>query len=299
VRGGLVLLYHRVVSLDHDPQQLAVTPARFADHLEVLGRDGVPMTLAGLVATARAGTMPRGAFALTFDDGYADVLEIAAPMLAAASIPATVFVTARAADDHREFWWDEVERQVLLTPHLPSPVRLPIDDAEMAWETATPAQRRLLYEALCERLRGLSAASRRRTLDALAALTGVPTVARASHRRLSTDQVIALSRMDGITIGSHSISHPSLSRLPRGAQRGEVAGGKQALESCLGQPVTAMAFPFGDTGDDDVAEAGVTLACTTDADSVRADTDPLRIPRLVVRNWTRDEFSERWAAWTA
>jgi peptidoglycan/xylan/chitin deacetylase (PgdA/CDA1 family) len=300
--GGLVLLYHRVTTLDRDPHQLAVTPERFADHLGVLCRHGRPMTLASLVA--ERGTLPSGAFAITFDDGYADVLETAAPLLADAGVPATVFVTAGGSDVGREFWWDELERHLLDGARLPARLTLPIDGAAIEWDASSETARQTTYVDLCARLRRMTGASRRRTLDALAAITGVPIEPRPSHRRLSNDQIAALSRSSGITIGSHTMSHSALAGIPADERQRELAGAKSALEAVTGTAVNTMAYPFGGASDlpdgiaVDARAAGVTLACTTQPDSVRVDTDPLHVPRLVIRNWAREEFSARWSSWT-
>lgn len=296
VPGGLVLLYHRVVSLDLDPQELAVTPERFSAHLDVLQRRGVPMSLPGLMAAARRNDIPTGAFAITFDDGYADVLEVAAPLLVAAGIPATVFVTAGLGEHEREFWWDELERYLLTPGTLPSHVRIPIDGVEREWEVSRPEDRYRVYAELCAVLRDVSVLARMQALDTLRAMTDNAITARPTHRRLSRQQIVELSRLPGFTIGSHSMSHPALSARPAGEQLQELAGGKQALEWTLRMPVTSLAYPFGDAGEARVD--GVTLACTTEPASVGADTDPLRIPRLLIGDWTGEEFSARWSAWT-
>src|SRR3954470_15948888 len=105
---ALILLYHRVATPTRDPQLLSVSPERFAEHLEVVRRCAEPVALAGILAQ---GEGPRAA--ITFDDGYADNLHEAAPLLAAAGVPATVFVVSGQVGTTDEFWWDELERVLL------------------------------------------------------------------------------------------------------------------------------------------------------------------------------------------
>jgi peptidoglycan/xylan/chitin deacetylase (PgdA/CDA1 family) len=91
-----VLCYHAV---SDDPSAwiagMAVTPDQFAAHLRTildLGRTPVgPATVAAALAGGPA--LPAGAVAITFDDGFAGVAEVAAPLLADAGFPAALYVT--------------------------------------------------------------------------------------------------------------------------------------------------------------------------------------------------------------
>jgi peptidoglycan/xylan/chitin deacetylase (PgdA/CDA1 family) len=65
------------------------------------------MQLWGLVDEVQAKRTPLwGAVAITFDDGYADLLANAKPLLERADVPATAFVVAGGLG--RPFWWDEL-----------------------------------------------------------------------------------------------------------------------------------------------------------------------------------------------
>ncbi len=48
-----------------------------------------------------------------------------------------------------------------------------------------------------------------------------------------------------VTIGSHTVSHPSLARLDAGALQRELTDSKQTLERLLQRPVDFLAYPFG------------------------------------------------------
>jgi peptidoglycan/xylan/chitin deacetylase (PgdA/CDA1 family) len=90
--AAVILLYHRVAEVAADPEQVTVSPARFADHLEVIRQTCYPMRLLDLVTAVHRRAIPRRAVVLTFDDGFADFVQEAYPLLWAADIPATVFV---------------------------------------------------------------------------------------------------------------------------------------------------------------------------------------------------------------
>ena len=54
----------------------------------------------------------------------------------------------------------------------------------------------------------------------------------------------------GVSVQSHSASHPRLSELDRASQERELLSSKATLETGLGRRVTAFAYPFGDSGAD-------------------------------------------------
>src|SRR5687767_8520588 len=78
---ALILVYHRVTQIDSDPQLLCVGPRRFAEHMEVLRKDYHPLSLRDLQQRVRDGGIPRKGVVVTFDDGYADNLYEAKPLL--------------------------------------------------------------------------------------------------------------------------------------------------------------------------------------------------------------------------
>jgi peptidoglycan/xylan/chitin deacetylase (PgdA/CDA1 family) len=103
----LVLCYHALS--DDWPADLCVRPAAFERQLELLvarGYRGARFTDAVLAP-------PRGrTLAVTFDDGFRSVLELAAPVLDRLELPATVFVVADFAgeDEGRPLRWSGIDQ---------------------------------------------------------------------------------------------------------------------------------------------------------------------------------------------
>lgn len=89
----------------------------------------------------------------------------------------------------------------------------------------------------------------------------------------------------GIEFGSHSISHPDLTRLSDRELRTEVADSKQIIQDQLGAEIHHFCYPYGAFDERVTAavqEAGYATACTTRRGAVRAGADPFRLPRLSV-----------------
>src|SRR5215203_1242979 len=105
---ALVLLYHRVTRLETDPQWLSVPPERFDEQVEMLVRNWHVLSLPRLLGTLHEGTLPKRSVVITFDDGYADNLFEAKPILERHGLPATVFVASGFVGRREEFFWDEL-----------------------------------------------------------------------------------------------------------------------------------------------------------------------------------------------
>lgn len=71
----------------------------------------------------------------------------------------------------------------------------------------------------------------------------------------------------GHQIGSHTLTHPHLTRLPLAQARDEIVASKKRLEDLFGLPIRHFCYPYGDWNArvrDLVAEAGYATACTAD-----------------------------------
>ena len=79
--AGLVLMYHRVAEVDNDPWALAVSPRHFDEHLQVLRASYQTATPRQVAAATDGEEVALGTVVVTFDDGYADNLHLAKPLL--------------------------------------------------------------------------------------------------------------------------------------------------------------------------------------------------------------------------
>jgi peptidoglycan/xylan/chitin deacetylase (PgdA/CDA1 family) len=315
---AVILLYHRVAALRIDPLLLSISPGHFEEHLAVIQKDYTPLSLADLAAARAAGRIPGRAVAVTFDDGYADNLHAAAPLLARYGMQATVFV-AGACLEGKPFFYDELEEILLLAPRLPRKLSLIAGGRKYAWDMGNwsrlpktagqdywkwnlespddPTPRHRCYRELFGLLRGAAPEVRRRTIAALRKAAGVQS---APARRWMTKAEIRRAATEGtLEFGAHTRSHPALNRLALEDQRAEIVSGKRMLEEAAGMPARAFAYPYGSPWD--VApetlrlarEAGFVLACANTPAPVDGESDPYWLPRCLVRDWNGDEFSRR------
>jgi peptidoglycan/xylan/chitin deacetylase (PgdA/CDA1 family) len=315
---GVVLMYHRVASDLVDPWRLCVSPTNFGAQLEVLVDRYQVVTLRELVA-ARGSTDERPSVAITFDDGYADNLHVAAPLLVRHGLPATFFLTSGTLGSEREFWWDELDQLLLQPGALPAQLTLALGDerrtiktgpaaapladpqrtaaACVPWEAAADTRVGLFY-TVWQSLRALDDVARRTALDELARQVGVTATRRDSHRTLTRVEACELARLPGIEIGAHSVTHESLPECTPAQQLQQMQQSRSELESMIERPVTGFAYPFGDISRATLrlaATAGFDYACTTESGCVDRATQPYRVPRIAAEDWSAALFAQRLA----
>ena len=171
----LVLCYHAVS--DGWPDQLAVAPRLFEEHLRQLLRRGFrPVSAAESLAGRR------GCLHVTFDDAYRSVAP-ALSVLERLGVQATIFACSGYADDGR-----------------------PLDVPELAAEAA------------------------------------------AYPSELATMDWAALREVveRGVEVGSHTVSHPHLTRLSDGELEAELRDSRALLEAELARPCRFLAYPYGE-----------------------------------------------------
>jgi peptidoglycan/xylan/chitin deacetylase (PgdA/CDA1 family) len=322
-KGVLILLYHRVAKVNSDPWALAVTPRRFAEHLEILRQYATPIQLQQLVQ-ASFDDLPDRSVVVTFDDGYADNLYNAKPLLERHGVPATIFLATGYMGYKREFWWDELDRLLLQPGTVPGTLRLSVGGETFQWELGeaahysendaqrdrhwrfrkdAPSSRHQLYRSLCEMLNPLPEGERQEVLDKLLTWAGTEPAARPTHRLLSLAEAVALAKGNLIEVGAHTVTHPALSTLPAPSQRDEIRGSKTWLEEILNRPVNSFAYPYGGPSDytaetiSVVREAGFSCACSNFPGVVDRSTDPFQLPRVYAPNCGRERFAKWLFRW--
>ena len=275
--AAVVLLYHRVYDTDFDPLLLSVSPDNFDAQMTYLRRRYAVLSLEELRRALGKGSLPRGAVAITFDDGYGDNLRNARPILDRHRIPATVFVTTGYTGSGREFWWDELGRTLFFAPRLPERLSLSVAGTPREWAMGS-ASRMTMKERLADRswtilrddnptelhrayreiqpiLSRVPSDQRDRMLMDLREQTGgggsqgaqdgVPADPVSDTLALTHDELRALAEGGLITIGAHTVTHPVLSTLTAEAAANEIRQSKQDLQQILGGDVVSFAYPYG------------------------------------------------------
>ena len=300
----VILMYHRIADEPVDPWGLAVAPQRFAEQLRVLGATRRCVSLSDFVRSLADGTLAPNAAAVTFDDGYADNLVAGKPLLSAADIPATVFLTTGYVDRADGFWWDELAKIVLLGRARPyfelmihdETVRFDFstDVAESCNTTADLAKRRRsVLESLRRALLLLSSADREHVMAQLRRIFPDRDFRAESGRVLTGAEVREIASDGLVTIGAHTVTHPCLPGLKASDRQREIIESKRTCEALIGKPVTTFAYPYGEFDvetSETVRSAGFVCACSMLSGPANPAANAFALPRLHVSNLNGEDF---------
>lgn len=211
----LILAYHGIIPEGARPAGepgLFIRQRDFASQLDVLVAEAEVVALDRL--DDEGGARPR--VAITIDDAYRGAVTVAVGELAARSLPATIFVAPARLNNH-VFWWDAL------------------------LHGSAKRDRAIRNHALYV----LGGADER--VRAWAAEEGITTCELPEYAQTATEAEIAAAlRHAGITLGSHSWSHPNLASLDSTQLATELCRSREWLYTTFGERVIDwLAYPYG------------------------------------------------------
>jgi peptidoglycan/xylan/chitin deacetylase (PgdA/CDA1 family) len=306
--GAMILGYHRVAQVMYDEYGNCVSPENFAEHMAVLRKYARPINLSTLVQHLEEGTLPEKSVAVTFDDGYADNLYNAQPVLKQYEIPATVFICTGSMG--KEFWWDELERLVMSSLSNPETLCLQSGEITFQWEQPTGLNaegnlqgnlmRRNFLQTLYHFLLPLDHEERCNVMEAIRTWSVLPIEQSIETRAMNPEELLLLSKNGLVELGAHTRTHPMLPNLTLEKQMDEIFSSKSDLETLLGRSVTGFAYPNGQVTADAVRmvrEAGFGYACTSPHNVVRPGCDPYQLTRFWQKNVDGESFLRSLRLW--
>jgi peptidoglycan/xylan/chitin deacetylase (PgdA/CDA1 family) len=243
-----ILGYHRVWDLtteaafDYDINLISADSAAFRQQMRFLVRNYDPIRLCDLMLAIEEGlALPPRPVVITFDDGFEDNYTHAFPILREFGMPATIFISTGLISSGETFWFDRVSQLVMSNPGKEvsvglDRVRIPQDRGEA--RLATHCLLRLL-KRVTNKLRLATLAEWEKTLGPAAGPSHT-----AYSRPMTWDQIREMAA-EGIEFGSHTVSHPILSRCDDIELEYELTASRDAIARELGQVPASISFPVG------------------------------------------------------
>ena len=286
-RGLAILMFHGVeADLPSTPCWHVLDVGTLMRDLRYVRRHFHVLPLEEALEGLYAGTLPRNAAVLTFDDGTRNLATQAAPVLRELGLPAAVFLSTGSIGTGEALWPDQLWLAFAATK-APE-----VDLAAIGLGTRqlrSAADRGKAYAAAVRCLKDLPDAQRIAQCESLVTTLGPEFDAYGGpFQMLSWDEARKLAGDGLITLHPHSVTHPILSRCSDDKVEIEISASCADLERETGRAPTVFAYPNGRAQDFDeraraaLLRSGIRWALSTIAGFAYPDSDPLALPRIPI-----------------
>ncbi|MCX7424632.1 MAG: polysaccharide deacetylase family protein [Planctomycetia bacterium] len=256
----------------------------FAEHMESLAKRFNPVSLDDVSSFFYEGKdLPRRAVAITFDDGFRDNYDVAAPILERLGLQATFYIAVGCVEEDKLPWFCRL-RRAFLTTQVPNWTD-PIDGRP--WKISDLTSRieaRQNVMRACARRSGDSLEELLRTIERGLDL---PKLEPNDRLMMNWDEIRSLRRR-GHIIGSHTMSHPNVAHIGPDDVLRELQESKRLLEQRLGETIVHFSYPVPTLQphwtEDTVlatAQVGYRTAVTCASGSAGRGNRALSLPRVV------------------
>ncbi len=274
-----ILIFHRVRRSIDPICPGEVDALTFEWQMKLVAQYFNVLPLSKAIPLMASNSLPAASLCITFDDGYADNVEVALPILQKFGLTATFFVSTGYLDGGR--MWNDTAIEAIRS--MPKGL-LDLSESGLGqYSLDSWSDRQECLQKVIVRIKHLPQAQRLLLTNQLAALlpNSLPT-----DLMMTSEQVRELS-LAGMDIGGHTISHPILATLEWDEAKREILGGKEQLEAIIGKPVDLFAYPNGKPGHDYlsehvalVRELGFRGAVSTEPGVSSCKTDPYQLRRF-------------------
>lgn len=295
-----ILAYHRIGDFDKDSypfdiELISATQAEFDWQMGHIKKYYNPISFSLLASSFETGTaLPKRPVIVTFDDGFEDNYSIAFPVLKKHGIPATIFLATDYIGTKEIFWFDWVV-YVLRNIINPGSLELPGLSSAMKPETT--------QESISRVLKHLKKISNQERLVALSKMRDLVQkepvyIDNSKSKPMNWNQAREMSQ-NGIEFGSHTASHPILSRLTDDELTRELIASRDAIQGAIHKPCDVIAYPVGGHEEYDsrtaieAKKAGYKFGATyVSGTNPTGKLLPFELKRLHVERYTgRERFS--------
>lgn len=246
----VILAYHRIYDIGNedsfpfDPELISATPLEFEIQMQHIKKHFNPVTLLDVINHHKGiKKLPTRPVVITFDDGHSDNYTNAFPILRSLNMPATIFLSTKYIGSKEIFWFDWVAHAIYKTKV--DSLSLNKNDFCINIDKSV-LSRRLSTKRTLRYLMTLENDIRILCLDEIKEQLKIRTSEEDLMKSLplNWNQVSEMSNND-IEFGSHTVTHPILSKLNNHDIAFEIKQSKFEIESHINQSVDTIAYPVG------------------------------------------------------
>jgi peptidoglycan/xylan/chitin deacetylase (PgdA/CDA1 family) len=286
MRHGLTILtYHRILPLEkcvnYPLVSLALPTEVFQRQIHFLAEHCHVMPVRDAVkALEGEGPFAKPLVAVTFDDGYADNFELAAPVLEKYNLRGTFFVSSGFVEKGQIQWFDQA---------ADAWQRISKDDRIGLMNQGRFMTAKLNKERILDTKIWMSCLKQAEPAARIKLIKRAETLASGSinpelYRPMTPRQVTELHRR-GHEIASHTATHPILPQLADEQIQDELRRSATQLYQWTGDKIAGFCYPNGDFDsrvERAVTKAGYSYACIVGSGMNRPDACLTRLARLPI-----------------
>lgn len=263
-----ILMYHGVVRHPLPvPDWCFVEEDQFAEEMHYLARRTRVLPLNTALQQMRDGTLDEPTVAITFDDGFQSVHDIAFTVLKELSLPSTVFLVTGFIDTSRTIWFCELIKMLSIT-----------DAQGMTWrgeqfDLRGRAAKAASSARLQSLLKNLHPDALQKELTRIQRILEVADetmeAVHAPFQMLDRKSIATLGESGLVEFGAHTESHTILTRVDHGRAAMEIENSVRSVSELAGAPCHLFAYPNGRREDYDratiaaLSRTGISSAVTT------------------------------------
>ncbi len=282
--GVIVLRYHCIQpKFDQSNQFLrgiVHLEGDFEDQMAIIARQFNPVSLEDIYQAQVRGTLlPRRSVCVTFDDGFRDNLEIAAPIMEKYGVVGTIYVTTGLLKREVNPWFVRVRRAFFITTESTYPGM-----EGVPYDLTDPGGR---WSAFLEASRLCATSTGEYQLDIVQQVEDLLSVIPMDKYMMMTETQVRQTVECGHIIGSHTVNHPNVAHIPEDILEHELVKSKAVLDGLTGRSCHHFSYPrpilsphYTDATGEAIRRAGYVTGVTCTLGVVRSGDDLMSIKRM-------------------
>jgi peptidoglycan/xylan/chitin deacetylase (PgdA/CDA1 family) len=276
-------MYHGVVRRALPvPDYCFITETQFRGQMEYLARRCRVVSLPEALHRLRSRSIERPTVAITFDDGYQNVFDVAFPVLREFQFPATVFLNTGFVGTSKTVWFCRLIQAIARTS-----IRT-LEWRDLKLDLSTVNAKSAASKKLQACLKKLDHDDLLRQVDEIIEKLGCGSSVldlSPDFRIMNREAIAAMANSGLIQFGAHTASHSILTKIPLKKACEEIDESTQSIAKWTGQACRLFAYPNGGSGDYDsnilsiLKRFGIVAAVTTIQGPNTAHTPVLELRR--------------------
>lgn len=237
---GEVWCLHRVVpqrSWASSNRELEITPEYLEDLIVKYTTDAQFVSLDMIYNRRNSLRFPwqKPMVNISFDDGFKDIYQYAFPIFKKYAIPFTIYLTTDFPDGKANLWWIRLEQ--IIETHT----QIVLSNGQ-SFACETIEQKQSTYERICKQIYDSSSTPTEAFYVLLASYV-VTAKWNSTSYTLSWSELQEMWNSGLLTIGSHTITHPMLTKVDTSKIEHELRESKQRIEQALHVCVRHLSYP--------------------------------------------------------